>query len=121
VTTLLTEQEQSVLNSFPLEVQNAFREYPSVAENVLSARKLPDLPKGEECKVFEVYYDCEKTHSISIENGVVIPNDKPINTNPKIIEIMDLDYFVFIQVNGHVLLNRLNGNMPTVIGIGVSV
>ena len=52
---------------------------------------------------------------------MVIPNDKPINTNPKIIEIMGPDDFVLIQVLGHTLRNRLNGNMPTVTGVLVSV
>lgn len=121
MTTLFTEQEQSILNSLPLDVQQILSEFPTVAENFLSARGMPDLPKGEECSVFEVYYDCEEKPSVCIEGGVAISNDKPINMTPKIIEIMDLDYFVFIQVNKHILLNRLNGNMPTVTGIQVSV
>jgi hypothetical protein len=121
MTTTFTEQEQSILNSLPLEVQQTLRENPSVADNFLRIRDLPDLSKDNECSVFEVYYDCEESHSICIENGVIIPNEKPINTNPKIIEIMGLDDFVFIQVNGFPLRNRLNGNMPTVTGIQVSV
>lgn len=116
-----TQEEQSILNALPLAVQQTLREYPSVAENFLAAREMPDLPKGQECSVFEVYYDCEAKASICIENGVVIPNDKPINTSPRIIEIMDLNFFVYIQVEGHVLTNRLNGNMPTVTGIQVEV
>lgn len=121
MTTTFTAQEQSILNALPLDVQQTLSEFPSVAENFLSARGMSDLPKGEECSVFEVYYDCEEKPSVCIEDGVAISNDKPINKNPKIIEIMDLDYFVFIQVNGKVILNRLNGNMPTVTGIQVSV
>jgi hypothetical protein len=119
--TEFTEQEQSILHALPLEVQHTLREYPSVAENFLEAREMPELPKGQECSVFEVYYDCEETASICIENGVPIPNDRPINTSPKILEIMDLNFFVYIQVNKHVLVNRLNGNMPTVTGIQVEV
>jgi len=116
-----TPEQQVILGKFPQNVQQTLREYPSVAENFFDFREVPELPKGQECSVFEVYYDCEETASIHIENGAIIPNDKPINTSPKIIEIMDLHSFVFIQVNGHVLLNRLNGNMPTVTGIQVEV
>jgi hypothetical protein len=119
--TTYTEQEQSILKALPTKVQKTLHENPSVAENFLRVRELPDLPKGQECSVFEVYYDCEDSHSICIEKGVIIPNEKPINTNPKIIEIMGLDDFVFIQVNGFPLRDRLNGNMPTVTGILVSV
>ena len=117
--TTITTEEQFLINSLPKEVQRTLAENPSVIENFLDVRLLPDLPEGESCKVFEVYYDCEESHSIYIENGVAFPNDRPINTNPKIIEIMDLDNFVFIQVNGYILCNRLNGNTPKVIGIRV--
>ncbi|NJM75593.1 MAG: hypothetical protein HC852_07210 [Acaryochloridaceae cyanobacterium RU_4_10] len=114
-----TPEQQAILNKLPKIVQQTLREYPSVAENFLDSRDLPDL--AEECSVFEVYYDCEELPSIYIENGVIIPNDRPINTSPTVIEIMDLHSFVFIQVNKHVILNRLNGNMPTVTGIQVEV
>jgi hypothetical protein len=121
MTTPFMEQEQSILKALPTEVQQTLREHPSVAEHFLRIRELPDLPKGQGCSVFEVYYDCEDSHSICIENGVIIPNEKPINQNPKIIEIMGPDDFVHIQVNGVPLRDRLNGNMPTVTGILVSV
>jgi hypothetical protein len=121
MTTTFTEKEQSILNTLPTEVQQTLREHPSVAEHFLRVRELPDLPKGQGCSVFEVYYDCEESHSIYIEKGVMFPNEKPINPNPKIVEIMGPDDFVVIQVNGFPLRNRLNGNMPTVTGIRVSV
>ena len=121
MTTQFTEQKQAILSTLPSEVQEILREHPSVAENYLSIYALPDLPKDSGCSSFVVYYDCEESHSICIENGVVIPNDKPINTTPQIIEIMGPDDFVLIQVLGHTLRNRLNGNMPTVTGILVSV
>ena len=114
-----TPEQQAIVNKLPKIVQQTLREHPSVAENFLDSRDLPDLT--EECSVFEVYYDCEELASIYIENGVIIPNDRPINTSPTIIEIMDLNGFVFIQVNKHVILNRLNGKMPTVTGIQVEV
>jgi hypothetical protein len=118
-----TDEQMAILRTLPASVcETLLNEYPSVAENFLFAREFPDLPKGSEYKAFEVYYDMEDMPRIHIENGVSVAVPKPqVEEAPRIIEIMDEVTFVFIQVDGHVILNRMNGNMPTLKEIQVEV
>jgi hypothetical protein len=118
-----TDEQMAILRTLPASVRETLlNEYPSVAENFLFAREFPDLPKGSEYKAFEVYYDMEDMPRIHIENGVSVAVPKPpVEAAPRIIEIMDEVTFVFIQVDGHVILNRMNGNMPTLNEIQVEV
>ncbi len=121
-TTNLRQMPGTVTRTLPVAVQAAFREFPSVAENFLFAREFPDLPKGYEYEAFEVYYDREDEPRIHIERGVSVATPKErTKTPPRIIEIMDATTFIFIQVDGHVILNRMNGNMPQLNSIRVEV
>jgi hypothetical protein len=117
-----TDEQLAILRTLPASVcETLLTEYPSVAENFLFAREFPDLPEGSEYKAFEVYYDMEDRR-IHIEKGVSVAIPKPrVKEPPRIIEIMDEATFVFIQVDGHIILNRMNGNMPTLNEIQVEV
>ena len=118
-----TDEQMTILRTLPEAVcETLLTEYPSVAENFLFAREFPDLPEGSEYKAFEVYYDMEDMPRIHIEKGVSVAIPKPrVKEPPRIIEIMDEATFVFIQVDGHIILNRMNGNMPTLNEIQVEV
>lgn len=118
-----TPEQEAILRTLPKGTQaTLLNEFPSVAENFLFAREFPDLPKGYEYEAFEVYYDMEDMPRIHIEKGVSIAIPKPrAEKPPRIIEIMNEATFVYIQVDDHVILNRMNGNMPTLNSIQVEV
>ena len=118
-----TDEQMAILRTLPASVcETLLTEYPSVAENFLFAREFPDLPKGSEYKAFEVYYDMEEMPRIHIEQGVSVAIPKPrVEKAPRIIEIMNESTFVLIQVDSHIILNRMNGNMPTLNEIQVEV
>jgi hypothetical protein len=118
-----TDEQMAILRTLPASVcETLLTEYPSVAENFLFAREFPDLPKGYDYQAFEVYYDLEDMPRIHIEGGVSVAIPKPpVEDAPRIIEMMNEATFVFIQVDGHVILNRMNGNMPTLNEIQVEV
>lgn len=118
-----TDEQMAILRTLPESIyETLLTEYPSVAENSLFAREFPDLPKGYEYEAFEVYYDMEDMPRIHIEKGVSVAIAKPsVEEAPRIIEIMNEATFVFIQVDGHVILNRMNGNTPTLNEIQVEV
>jgi hypothetical protein len=118
-----TDEQLAILRTLPASVcETLLNEYPSVAENYLFAREFPDLPKGYDYQAFEVYYDLEDMPRIHIERGVSVAIPTPqVEEAPRIIEIMNEATFVFIQVDGHVILNRMNGNTPTLNEIQVEV
>jgi hypothetical protein len=117
----LTDEQKSILASLPLQVQRTLDEFPSVAENFLDNRGLPPLPAGVGCKTMEVYYDDLPEPHIHIENGVLVGTPTPLGRTARIIEIIDASNHIYIQVEGHVILNRMNGNEPVLTHIEVEV
>jgi hypothetical protein len=116
-----TEEQKSILASLPLQVQRTLEEFPSVAENFLDNRGLPPLLGGIGCKTMEVYYNAQPEPCIHIEDGVLVGTSTPLGKPARTIEIIDDRNHIFIQVEGHVLLNRMNGNEPILTYIQVEV
>jgi hypothetical protein len=110
-----TPTEESLLKALPKPVQQAMIHYPSVAENYLRCHALPLVPEGHPFNFFEIYYDCQELPILDIKQGVSRPTSpRTSNQPPVIIEMVGDDDVVFIQVAGHVILNRTNGNLPDI-------
>lgn len=118
---MFTPTEQTVLSKLPQEVQLTLEEYPSVAENYLMARSLPELDQSNEFELFEIYYDCANIPAMAIKKGVLTTNKINCDTPPTIIEGMGDDGAVFIQIRDCVILNRVQGHFPQVKSVLVEV
>lgn len=117
---MLTLDQQAQLAKLPREVVLTLKDYPSVAENYLDNKDLPPLSQNHECRLLEFYYDCAELPILTIENGV-LSSHPAAAVIPTIIEVMDETSFVFIQVKGTVILNRLGGHLPQVTSILVEL
>lgn len=118
---MFTPTEQAVLSKLPQEVQRILEDYPTVAENYLTAQSLPVLTENHEFGLFEIYYDCADTPVIAIKDGVLANNKPNSDSVPTIIECMDADDAVFIQVRDLVILNRVQGHFPEVKSVLVEI
>lgn len=118
---MFTLTEQAALSKLPQEVQRTLADYPSVAENYLMARLLPALTKEHKIGLLEFYYDCAHIPAIAIKDGVLTTNKPESDQVPIILEGMGDEDVVFIQVVGHVILNRVQGHLPEVKSVLVEV
>ena len=110
----LTPVQQDALLELHEEVRHTLESYPSVLENYLMARSLPILSKEHKFGLFEFYYDCAEIPAFAVKNGVLSTNKLDSEQVPTIIEVMGDQDVVFIQVSGHVILNRVQGDLPEV-------
>lgn len=111
---MFTPTEQAVLSKLPQEVQRTLKDYPTVAENYLMARSLSVITKSNEFGLFEIYYDCADIPALAIKDGVLNTNKSNSDEAPTIIEGMSDDGAVFIQVSEHVILNRIQCQLPEI-------
>ena len=118
---MFTPTEQAVLSKLPPEVQRTLEDYPTVAENYLLARSLPVLTQSNEFGLFEIYYDCADIPAIAIKDGALTTNKLNSDEVPTIIEGMNDDGAVFIQVSEHVILNRIQCQLPQIKFLAVEV
>ena len=118
---MFTPTEEAVLSKLPQEVQRILKDYPTVVENYLMARSLPVLAQRNELGLFEIYYDCADLPALAIKDGVLTTNKPNSDEAPTIIEGMGDDGIVFIQVEDHVILNRVKGRFPEVKSVLVEV
>lgn len=116
-----TLAEQAILSKLPQEVQLTLKDYPTVAENYLTAQSLPVLTENYKLRLFEIYYDRADFPALAIKNGVLTTNKPNCDTQPTIIEGMGDDGAVFIQVRERVILNRVRGHFPEVKAVLVEV
>lgn len=118
---MFTPTEQAVLSKLPQEVQQTLKDYPTVAQNYLMGRSLPVLTQSNEFGLFEIYYDCADIPAIAIKDGVLTTNKLNSDEAPTIIEGMNDDGVVFIQVSEHVILNRIQCQLPQIKFLPVEV
>jgi len=105
-----SKYELEQLKKLPPEVIMWASKYPIEIINVAESLDDDTLPHGYVPKMVEVYYDIKAAPSIFVHNGVLEDFDiESARKQQQSISMMVDNIWVYIEVEGNIVLNKLGG------------
>lgn len=106
----LCEHDLKKIALLPLWIQQLKDKYPLAVYNTSDAYYLPSYLDGYHPEEIEFYYgDDYEGADLYFEGGELIDLNLETPSDPRVIQIRIDGDWVYIQVEGQVILNRLNG------------
>ena len=104
-----TSHEQALIAQFPPEVQQLANEaaYQSLFENFCKASSLPELDPGTAVDWLEFYFSDDPEPAYFFAEGKLNSVSCSAIEDPSTFELIGSDGSLYIQVKGHILLNRI--------------
>lgn len=106
---MYTTTEIAKIAKLPADAQALAQEekYASLFHNYCEASTFENLAPGTLIKDCEFFYGTDADPALVFENGYLHHIDADSITEPATFQIFGDDHMLFIQVEGHVILNRI--------------